>query len=60
MSFFLPWTYIHKTVRQRNTYSIVICRKNCEKGLIVNEDKIDKATPVQKESLRETYSFRNT
>lgn len=59
MSFFLPWICIYNTVRGRNMYPIVTYRKNCEKGLIVNKDKIEKATPAQKESLGETYCFRN-
>lgn len=31
-------------------YSIVTYRKNCEKGLIVHNNKIEKATPAQKVS----------
>lgn len=32
-------------------YPIVTYRKKCEKGLIVNEDKIEKATLAQKSPL---------
>lgn len=43
--------HIYTKLWGRETFSIVIYRKNCEKGLIVNKDKIGKATPAQEEPL---------
>lgn len=53
---FLFWgIYIQNCEGEKHSLLLSI-EKNCEKGLIVNKDKIGKATPAQEESLEKNLT----